>query len=124
MAKILVADNHSSARRAIALVLRANGYEVEEAVNGEIAFHALEKGGFDLGVIDLDMHPTDGDELIEDVRAQLWGRRIPFILYTGRPKSEQRIKDVLEIYDQVHYYQKPGNLAEFRELVKKVLAGE
>ncbi|HEX9109095.1 MAG TPA: sigma-54 dependent transcriptional regulator [Longimicrobiales bacterium] len=51
--RILVADDQSDVRRALRLLLVAEGFEVEEAASPGAALAALEEGEFDAALIDL-----------------------------------------------------------------------
>jgi DNA-binding response OmpR family regulator len=69
--RVLIADDESTSRVLLAAVLRRNGYEVQEAVNGEEAWEVLR--GEDaprLAILDWLMPVTDGLEVVRRVRRQ------------------------------------------------------
>jgi CheY-like chemotaxis protein len=59
-ARILVADDERRIRLAIRACLEAEGYEVEEAVDGRAAIAAIVHGRPDLLLLDLSMPDLDG----------------------------------------------------------------
>lgn len=64
MAKILVIDDQDGMRRSLVILLRKEGYSVEEAENGERAVAHLDAGKFDLIVTDLKMSPGTGLDVL------------------------------------------------------------
>jgi two-component system, OmpR family, KDP operon response regulator KdpE len=66
--RVLVVDDEPQIRRALRLVLRANGYEVGEAATGEAALDALAVESFDLLILDLMLPDLDGVEVCRRVR--------------------------------------------------------
>ncbi len=64
MAKILVIDDQDGMRRSLVILLRKEGYAVEEAENGERAIAHLGSGQFDLVITDLKMSPGTGLDVL------------------------------------------------------------
>jgi DNA-binding NtrC family response regulator len=64
MAKILVIDDQDGMRRSLVILLRKEGYSVEEAENGERAIAYLDSGQFDLVITDLKMSPGTGLDVL------------------------------------------------------------
>jgi two-component system, NtrC family, response regulator AtoC len=64
MANILVIDDQDGMRRSLVILLRKEGYSVEEAENGEQAITHLASGHFDLVVTDLKMSPGTGLDVL------------------------------------------------------------
>jgi DNA-binding response OmpR family regulator len=50
----------------------------------ETAMKTLQAGEFELVVSEVDLQPTDGLALLEQVRAQSWGRDLPWVFLTRR----------------------------------------
>lgn len=63
-ARLLVVDDQRNMRATTALVLRQEGFVVEEVGSGEEAIPLLEKEAFDLVLTDLRMEPLDGIEVL------------------------------------------------------------
>ncbi|MCL5024696.1 MAG: sigma-54 dependent transcriptional regulator [Nitrospirae bacterium] len=64
MARILVIDDQDGMRRSLGILLRREGYSVEEAANGEEAIAHLGSGHFDLVITDLKMSPGTGLDVL------------------------------------------------------------
>lgn len=58
--KILVVDDDQYIRELYEEVLKAEGYAVETAVDGEEGFALMQKGGYDLILLDVMMPKKDG----------------------------------------------------------------
>jgi DNA-binding NtrC family response regulator len=64
MYKLLIIDDQAGMRRSLAILLRKEGYQVEEAENGEHAVTFLESQNFDLVITDLKMSPGTGLDIL------------------------------------------------------------
>jgi DNA-binding NtrC family response regulator len=64
MTKILVIDDQDGMRRSLVILLRKEGYSVEEAENGDRAIAHLDSGHFDLVITDLKMSPGTGLDVL------------------------------------------------------------
>jgi CheY-like chemotaxis protein len=60
MAKILIVDDDAYLRELYEEVLKAEGYDVITAVDGEDGLAKLQQGGFDLTLLDVMMPKLDG----------------------------------------------------------------
>jgi DNA-binding NtrC family response regulator len=65
---LLVADDEAAIREALSEVLREEGYEVVEAVDGPEAIATLQQRDFDLVITDLRMPGADGIEVLRRAR--------------------------------------------------------
>jgi DNA-binding NtrC family response regulator len=88
--RILLAEDRSSLRQALAETLRRAGYEVEEAAEGKSAAELVEAGGFDLGLYDLKMPVLSGLELLKSTRAR-WPL-VPVVLLTAYGSVELAVE--------------------------------
>ncbi len=68
MPRILVIDDEPGMRRSLAISLKREGYEVEEASGGTEALVRLEREIFDLVMTDLKMAPVGGLEVLAAVK--------------------------------------------------------
>jgi CheY-like chemotaxis protein len=89
--RALVADDNPVFRDVAAAQLRMLGFEVATARDGEDAMTAIgEQGQFDLMIIDWQMGPPDGEELIRRVRTLPRTHEICICLWTATPTQERR----------------------------------
>ena len=87
-AAILIVDDSVSIRKGISQILKQQGYEVEEAVDGLNGLTKLEAGIFDCVITDVNMPNIDGIEFIRRARAVEKGRYIPILV---RPAHQHQV---------------------------------
>jgi len=80
-ARILVVDDDSSARTALARLLESEGYGVDGAADGQAALERLVELPPDLIVSDLDMPVMNGMQLLAELRGR--GQDVPVIVVTS-----------------------------------------
>lgn len=66
--KILVVDDEKIIRENISYILNKEGYDVEEAENGNIAYEKHLKNTYDLVITDIEMPGMKGTELLQKIR--------------------------------------------------------
>jgi len=81
---VLVVDDSTITRLVVRKTLEAAGYKVIEAQNGE---DALEKEGFHLAIVDVEMPGMDGYELTKKLKER--EPKIPVIILSARSGSEE-----------------------------------
>jgi Nif-specific regulatory protein len=69
MGRILIADDHDSLRRALALALAEAGHDTVEANNGNTAIERLHETSFDVVLSDLKMGGSDGLDVLRTAKA-------------------------------------------------------
>jgi EAL domain-containing protein (putative c-di-GMP-specific phosphodiesterase class I)/CheY-like chemotaxis protein len=68
MPHILVVDDDPSVRRALTLVLERSGFSVDEADGGRDALRNVSQGSYDAAIVDYQMPPPDGLEILTQLR--------------------------------------------------------
>jgi two-component system KDP operon response regulator KdpE len=86
---ILVVDDEAQLRRALRLVLRANGFCVAEAETGQAALDALASRRFELIILDLVLPDIDGVEVCQSLRR--WSR-LPVIVLSAHGEEEMKVR--------------------------------
>lgn len=66
--KILVVDDEEIIRESLSFVLKKEGYVVEEAENGKIAYDKIIADNFDVVITDLEMPGMKGIQLVEEIQ--------------------------------------------------------
>ncbi|HEX9794182.1 MAG TPA: response regulator [Planctomycetota bacterium] len=84
--RILIADDSDSSRTALAALLAAHGFLVEQAVDGSHALQRLMVDRFDVTLLDVHMPSLTGIEVLAHLSRS--GMSVPSILMTGRPSRE------------------------------------
>jgi DNA-binding NtrC family response regulator len=66
--KILVVDDEEIIRESLSFVLKKEGYLVEEAENGQVAYNKIVADSFDVVITDLEMPGMKGIQLVEEIQ--------------------------------------------------------
>ncbi|MDO8329761.1 MAG: hybrid sensor histidine kinase/response regulator [Fluviicoccus sp.] len=80
---ILVADDSITTRSLEKNILESHGYKVTTAIDGSLAWQALQGGDFDLVVTDAEMPEMNGFELVRRIRADARYGGIPVVMVTS-----------------------------------------
>ncbi len=80
---VLVVEDSITSRTLLKNILRAAGYKVETAVDGQDALTALRSHPFDLLVSDVDMPRLNGFDLTAKIRGDPRLANLPVVLVTG-----------------------------------------
>ncbi len=89
--RILVAEDEKNLRQVLALQLQNAGFEVIEAMDGQVALEKAQSVYPDLILLDVMMPRLDGYEVCRRIRASFATRHIPIIMLTARGEEEARI---------------------------------
>src|SRR6185369_4390263 len=93
MAKtILAVDDSSSLRQMVAFSLKAAGYQVVEAVDGQYGLEKAKLQPIDLVLTDQNMPRMDGLQLIKLLREQPAFAKPPILLLTPQSSDEMKAK--------------------------------
>lgn len=122
--RVLLGEDDAQMRSLVANALRSEGFEVDEAADGEVMLEraatvALERGGrYDLVVSDVRMPAVDGFHIAATFRAS--DASVPVILMTafGDDDSSARAAQL-----GVTMFYKPFKLAHLREVARRLVLG-
>lgn len=119
---VLVVDDDPQIRRAVGTSLRARGFEVRTAPNGETALEALAGDRTDLVILDLGLPEMDGQEVLRRIRS--WSD-VPVVVLTVRDAQRDKVGALDAGADD--YVVKPFAmeelLARLRAVQRRVSAG-
>jgi two-component system chemotaxis response regulator CheY len=90
MATILSVDDSDAVRQVVVLILRNNGYTVEESIDGQQGLSIAKSKQFDLILTDLNMPKMNGLELIKALRAEPNYRYTPILVLTTEGDEEEK----------------------------------
>jgi putative two-component system response regulator len=113
--KILIVDDETSARTALATLLRREGFEVSEAGSGRAALSESESVRPDLILLDILMPGMNGFDVCRKIKANPETRLTPVVLITGLSATADRIKGINAGADD--FLSKP---IDFNELMARV----
>jgi DNA-binding response OmpR family regulator len=117
MARVMVVDDDVTVREVVVTYLRAAGYDVGEAADGESALHMLREDPADLLVLDLMLPGIDGLEVCRRLRAK--GDGVPVIMLTALGSETDRVVGLERGADD--YVTKPFSAAELIARIRAVL---
>jgi two-component system cell cycle sensor histidine kinase/response regulator CckA len=119
--RLLLVEDEVLVRGITARLLRARGYEVLEAADGEAALELVKAnaGAIDLMISDVIMPGMDGPALLAAARPYLRGAPVMFV--SGYAEAE--VSDLLEDQSEVTFLAKPLDIKTLAEQVKRRLEG-
>ncbi len=89
MSKILVVDDEPALARALAINLRAHGWEVVTAADGRSALDAAATEHPDVVLLDLGLPDIDGTEVLAGLRG--W-TTVPIVVLSARQHGEDKVE--------------------------------
>lgn len=116
--RVLVVDDDPSIRTVIAFVLGDEGYQVEEAGDGQTALELIDEWHPDIILLDMRMPGMDGWEFVQHYRRR-HDHQAPIIVFTAAHDAAQRGTDV----QAESYIAKPFDLEDLVARVAAMLAG-
>jgi len=81
--KILIIEDDQDVRELYAEVLRDEGFEIEEAVDGQAGLAKILQNGYDLILLDIMLPKFDGLEVLKTIKQKAEVKGIPVILLTN-----------------------------------------
>ena len=87
MYKILVVEDEKAIADLVTMSLELEEYQVEAALDGEEGAQKLEKGGFDLALLDIMLPKYNGYELLDYAKSL----KIPVIFLTAKAQLKDKI---------------------------------
>ncbi|HVZ26643.1 MAG TPA: sigma-54 dependent transcriptional regulator [Sediminibacterium sp.] len=106
MAKILIIDDERSIRNVLKDILGNEGFQVEEATDGEEGFKKFSSGSYDLVLCDIKMPRMDGIEFLDKVNGS--EADTPVIMISGHGNIETAVEAVKK--GAFDYISKPPDL--------------
>jgi two-component system chemotaxis response regulator CheY len=120
MAKtILAVDDSGSLRQMVVFSLKAAGYQVVEASDGQDGLDKAKSQIFDLVLTDHNMPRMDGLTLISALRALAGYQTVPILMLTTEASDEMKVKG--RAAGATGWLVKPFDPQRLTEVVKKVI---
>jgi two-component system sensor histidine kinase and response regulator WspE len=88
--RVLVVEDSITVREVERQMLQREGYEVDVAVDGMDGWNALQRGGYDIVLSDVDMPRMNGIDFIRTLRADPRFATIPVIIVSYKDRVEDR----------------------------------
>jgi two-component system response regulator PilR (NtrC family) len=113
--RALIADDEPAIRRLVGHLLRRDGFETLEAMDGQHAIEQLDAGPFDVLVLDLMMPRVDGFGVLDHI-IETQPRMIEkTLVMTAFPKTAAKER----LHHLCRVISKPFEMQEFLELVRE-----
>jgi CheY-like chemotaxis protein len=117
--RILIVEDHPTMREAMRLVLEGEGFEIDEAADGERALQMVRADPPDLVFLDMNIPGSSGAEVLEAVRADPATAGVRVIVVTA-DGEEGRGKALSMGADE--YFTKPFSPTTLLRTVEQVLS--
>jgi two-component system KDP operon response regulator KdpE len=114
--RVLVVDDEATLARALAINLRAHGYDVSVAGDGGTALSKASREPPDLVILDLGLPDVDGVDVVRGLRAWL---AAPIVILSARDGQAQKVAALDAGADD--YVTKPFGMAELLARVRAAL---
>jgi len=116
--KVLVIDDESVICDACDLVLSEKGHTVDYCKTGKTGLIAIERGAYDVILLDMKLPDIDGMEILETIRAEMPGPYV--IVMTGYSTMSNAVQAMK--LGAADYLAKPFTDDELVEAVEKACA--
>lgn len=117
--KILVVDDEPDVVSLLSLLLKAQGFEVITAIDGQTALEKARTGKPDLILLDIMLPRIDGYKVARMLKFDEKYKNIPIIMLTA--KIQDRDKDIGLQMGADDYITKPFDTAALVEKVKEII---
>jgi len=121
--RILVVEDEATLREQLVERLRAEGYAVDEAADGQDGVFYGNEYPIDLAVVDIGLPILSGIEVIKDIRSN--DKRYPILILTARGRWQEKVEGLEAGADD--YMVKPFHMEELLARVRALIrrsAGE
>ena len=115
--RLLLIEDDAALRLGLAHKLEADGYRVDQAVDGEDGLFQAREYPFDLAIVDLGLPRLSGLKVVEQLRAS--GSTIPILILTARSTWQDKVVGLESGADD--YLVKPFEYPELAARVKALL---
>ena len=118
-AKILIVEDHPTMREAMRLVLEGEGFEIDEAGDGQRALEIVRADPPDLVFLDMNIPASSGAEVLAEMRADpaTAGVRVIIVTADGEEGRERAL-----VMGADEYFTKPFSPITLLRTVEQVLS--
>ena len=117
--RMLTIDDSPSVRKLVEFTLKAKGYEVSSAGDGQEALELIAKKQFDAIILDINMPRMNGFEFLQKIRADEAYASLPVVMLTTEGQGEDKDK-AIEL-GATAYIVKPFKPTQLLSLLEKIL---
>ncbi len=84
---IMIVDDSNAIRQSVSFILKENGYETREAVDGRDGFEKLKDQKVDLIITDVNMPNMDGISMVKELRGTDTHKFTPILVLTTESQA-------------------------------------
>lgn len=116
--RILIIDDEWNMRKLLEIILVSEGFEVQEAQDGNEAIEIIKQHPFDAIVLDLMMPEIDGIEVCKQIRKI---NKIPIIMLTAKRETKDKVEGLNSGADDylTKPFEKEELIARIRALIRR-----
>jgi two-component system, cell cycle response regulator DivK len=122
MKRILIVEDKATSRELLRTVLEQQGYQVDEAPDGEAALRMIRELTPDLVLMDLQIPARDGFAVMREIRKDPRLQSVPVVAVTASAMQGDREKVLAAGF--TGYIAKPVSLVQLRREVNQLLGNE
>ncbi len=115
--RILIVDDDQVICDLMQTMLERDGYQVHTTSDSTRVVDEIKRTGYHLVVLDLMMPKQDGIEVLRSIRKH--DKDIAVVIFTGYPDLDSAVASMK--LDAVDYIKKPFKVAEFRQVIARVM---
>ena len=114
MAKILIVEDDQFLRELYCDVLKAEGYVIDIATDGEEGFKKIKEGGYDLALLDIILPKIDGLEIMRRIKTDPSALPNKCVIFLTNLDKEEEIRTALQLGNGylIKSQITPGNLVQ------------
>ncbi|RKY31995.1 MAG: hypothetical protein DRP67_01630 [Candidatus Omnitrophota bacterium] len=118
--KILLIEDDPDTLVYISKILKREGYEVEEAENGEEGLKKFRETKPDLVVLDIMLPGIDGWEVLKRIKSGLRSRKTPVVMLTAKDTDMDKLKGYE--FGADFYITKPFNMEKLLLIIRNIIS--
>lgn len=115
--RLLIVEDDNNINELLAAALRAEGYAVDAALDGERGYFLASTNSYDLLILDYNLPGLNGREIIQKLRQE--GKELPILMLTVQNALDDKV-DILTLGAD-DYLTKPFALSELLARLKALL---
>ena len=114
MAKILIVEDDQFLRELYCDVLKAEGYVIDIAIDGEEGLKKIKEGGYNLVLLDIILPKIDGLEIMRRIKTDPSALPNKCVVFLTNLDKEEEIKEALQLGNGylIKSQITPGNLVQ------------
>jgi len=88
MIKVAIVEDDQTIAQMYRMKFQSEGFEVGMAEDGQVGLEMIKNMNPDIVLLDLMMPVMNGEEMLEKLRKQPWGKNLPVVILTNMGEQE------------------------------------